>query len=67
MFQGVQQTVCIVLAARTAKPDPARPARVRYHALPVGRREEKFAALTTLSLDGAGWTDCQEDWRAPWD
>ena len=65
VFQGVQQPVCIVLAARTGKPDPTRPARVRYHALPVGKREDKFAALTTLALDGAGWTDCLEEWRAP--
>lgn len=65
IFQGVLQPVCIVLAARTGKPDPARPARVRYQALPLGRREEKFAALRRLSLDGTGWTDCRTDWRAP--
>ncbi len=65
IFQGVQQPVCIVLVARTGKPDPARPARVRYQALPAGRREGKFAALAALSLDDAGWTDCSADWRAP--
>lgn len=65
IFQGVQQPVCVVLASRTGKPDPARPARVRYHALSVGRREEKFAALALLTLDGTAWTDCPDDWRAP--
>lgn len=64
VFQGVQQPVCIVLASRTGTPDPARPARVRYRTLPVGRREEKFAALTALSLDDHGWTGCPADWRA---
>ncbi|WP_203077181.1 type ISP restriction/modification enzyme [Falsiroseomonas ponticola] len=64
VFQGVQQPVCIVLAARTGRRGPA-PARVRYRALPVGRREGKFAALAALSLDGEGWTDCPEEGRAP--
>ena len=65
VFQGVQQPVCIVLAARTAHHDPAIPARVRYHALPTGRREAKFDALAALTLDGPTWTDCPTDWRAP--
>ena len=37
----------------------------RYHSLPKGRREEKFAALDKLALDGDAWTDCPTDWRAP--
>ena len=45
IFQGVQQPVCIVLVSRSAKSDPNTPATVRYHSLPEGRREEKFAAL----------------------
>ena len=65
VFQGVQQPVCIVLAARTGKPDATKPARVRFRSLPVGRREEKFAALAALTLDGDGWVDCANDWRAP--
>lgn len=64
VFQGVQQPVCIVLAVRSGAPDPARTARVRYRALPVARREEKFAALAVLSLDDAGWTDCPTSGRA---
>lgn len=64
IFQGVQQPVCIVLVARTGKADASKPARVRYRALPVGRREEKFAALATLTLDGEGWIECPEEERA---
>ena len=64
IFQGVQQPVCIVLAARTGRRDAAQPARVRYHSLPSGPREDKFTALETLALDGEGWTDCPADLRA---
>lgn len=63
IFQGVQQPVCIVLAAKPLGKDRNVPARVRYQALPKGRREEKFAALETLSLDEQGWRDCQSGWR----
>ena len=71
VFQGVQHPVCIVLAARTGKADPAEPARVRFRSLPAGRRDGKFAALAALAalaavtLDGEGWTDCPAGWRAP--
>lgn len=65
IFQGVQQPVCIVLAARRLSKNAEEPAHVHFHALPKGRREEKFAALAELSLGGAGWIDCPSDWRAP--
>jgi hypothetical protein len=65
IFQGVQQPVCIVLAAKPLNNDPAMPARVRFKALPKGRREEKFKALETLSLDGPGWSDALSGWRDP--
>jgi hypothetical protein len=65
IFQGVQQPVCIVLAARTPKNDPAVPARVRFRALPKGRREEKFEALASLGLNDAGWIDAAAGWREP--
>ena len=65
IFQGVQQPVCIVLAARTGKPDATKPARVRFRSLPAGGRQDKFAALAALTLDGSGWTDCPTEWRAP--
>lgn len=63
IFQGVQQPVCIVIAARKRGEDGKRPARLRFRALPEGRREEKFAALGALSLDDAGWTEGADGWR----
>ena len=65
IFQGVQQPVCIVLAARKLGKDANQPARVRFHALPKGRREEKFAALGALSLATSDWADCPSGWRDP--
>ena len=65
IFQGVQQPVCIVLASRSAKNNKDAPASVRYRALPLGRREEKFTSLGKITLGGQGWTDCPTDWRAP--
>ncbi|MGY6709020.1 MAG: type ISP restriction/modification enzyme [Rhizobiaceae bacterium] len=65
IFQGVQQPVCIVLAARTLGKDKEAPAKVRFRALPRGTREEKFAALDKLALDQDSWQDCPSGWRAP--
>ena len=65
IFQGVQQPVCTVLAARKLGKGDETPARVRFRALPKGRREEKFKALAALSLDAKDWIDCPSDWRAP--
>jgi hypothetical protein len=65
IFQGVQQPVCIVLAARKLGKETDGAALVRFHTLPKGRREEKFEALAKLSLDDSGWINCPSDWRAP--
>ncbi len=65
LFQGVQQPVCIALAARRRGKDDKTPARVQFRALPKGRREEKFKTLAALSLDAKDWVDCPADWRAP--
>jgi predicted helicase len=65
IFQGVQQPVCIMLAARKLGKDEKTPARVRFRAVSKGRREEKFVALAALALDANDWTDCPADWRAP--
>lgn len=65
IFQGVQHPVCIVLASRSPANDPATPAKVRFHALAKGRRDEKFEELETVTLDGANWSNCPTDWRAP--
>ena len=63
IFQGVQQPICIVLAARTLNKDTGEPARVRFRALPAGHREEKFAALNALSLHDVDWVDGATGWR----
>ena len=65
IFQGVQQELCIVLAARTLDKDRSRPARLRFTALPEGRQKEKFEALSRLSLDGPEWAEGPAGWREP--
>lgn len=65
IFQGVQQTVCIVLAARKLGKSPEESALVWFHSLPEGPREEKFAALGKLSLVESKWISCSSDWRDP--
>ena len=54
IFQGVQQPVCIVLAARSPNKDRETPARLKFIALPRGRREAKFEALAKLSFGDSG-------------
>lgn len=63
IFQGVQQPVCIVLAARRKGKDLTQPGRVHFRTLSEGRREEKFTALAGIALHDGGWVDGQDDWR----
>lgn len=65
IFQGVQQPVCIVLAARSAKKDADVPAIVRFRALPEGHRQGKFEALAKIDLNDSEWKEAPSDWRAP--
>lgn len=65
IFQGVQHQVCIVLAARSADKNRDIPGKLRYIALPKGRRENKFEALAKLSLGGSGWEKGATGWREP--
>jgi N-6 DNA Methylase len=65
IFQGVQQPICIVLAARTLNKDTKVPARVRFRTLPAGLREKKFAALNAFSLRDSDWIDGAAGWREP--
>lgn len=65
IFQGVQQPVCIVIAVRKKDTDETSPARVCFTSLPEAHRDDKFAALTDLTLGGDGWTECPAEWRAP--
>src|SRR5690606_7919538 len=53
IFQGVQQPVCIVLAARPAGKDTTKPAELLYRSLAPGRREDKFDELGTITLSGS--------------
>ena len=65
IFEGVQQPVCIVLATRRLGKDPSIPAKLSLRSLTIGRREEKFEALASLSLTGTGWTEGPSGWREP--
>ncbi len=66
IFQGVQQPVCIVMAARRdSSKSRDEPARVRFRALPEGAREAKFEAIARIGLGDSGWTDAAKGWRAP--
>ena len=65
IFQGVQQPVCIVLAARSKNKAADKPAVVKYTVLPAGKREEKFAALAKLKLESKVWQDCSTDSTRP--
>ncbi|MCA3704331.1 MAG: N-6 DNA methylase [Methylobacterium sp.] len=65
IFQGVQQPVCIVLAARTKNKDRTVPAKLHFLALPKGKRDAKFDALTTIALRGGDWIDGPSGWREP--
>ncbi len=65
IFQGVQQEVCIVLAARALDKDHQNPAKLKYLSLPVGTRELKFDVLKKLSVSDGDWTDGVNEWREP--
>jgi hypothetical protein len=65
IFQGVQQAVCNVLAARKHGKSTEQSARVHFHSLPKGSREEKIGTLEKLSLVESEWVDCPSDWRDP--
>ena len=55
IFQGVQQPVCIVIAAREAKKSRDIPATLHFTALPEGLRTVKFKALNTMTLLEHEW------------
>jgi hypothetical protein len=65
IFQGVQQPICIVLAARKLGKNVKKAASVWFRASPEGRREEKFAALAKFRIADADWIECSSEWRAP--
>lgn len=63
IFQGVQQPICIVLAARAPGKAQDQPSALHFRALPAARREEKFTALTDISLGSDGWLVGPSGWR----
>ena len=65
LFQGVQQPVCIVIAARWPHAQPGGLARVRWFALPKGHRSAKFEALSRMQLEGPEWVYCGAGSRDP--
>jgi Type ISP C-terminal specificity domain len=65
IFQGVQQPVCIVMASRSNASKAHNPASVHFRALPLGKREQKFEALSAIRLDDRDWVDAPTGWRAP--
>ena len=65
IFQGVQQPVCIVLAARWTAGVKEQLAEVRWRSLPAGHRQGKFEALGKLALADSEWALCPSDGRAP--
>jgi hypothetical protein len=65
IFEGVQQPVCIVLAARAAGKDATKPAKLHFATLPEGKRKLKFEALAKLSLSKLKWQDGPPGWREP--
>ncbi|MDP8997158.1 MAG: N-6 DNA methylase [Pseudomonadota bacterium] len=64
IFEGVQQPVCIVVAARKLGKDKSKPAGVHFRVLAKGKREEKFKALAKISLNDKNWRACSTDFRA---
>ena len=52
------------MALRNTDTGSPTPARVRYRALPLGHRDDKFAALGAITLDDSGWSECSSDSRA---
>lgn len=65
IFQGVQQPICIVIAAQKLGKDKSKPGQVLFRSLAKGKREEKFEELENLQLTGGGWSECGEGWRDP--
>ena len=65
IFPGVQQQICIVLLARAPMKSRGKPARLKFIALPVGRKAEKLEALKTLNLASTLWRDGPSGWGDP--
>jgi Type ISP C-terminal specificity domain/N-6 DNA Methylase len=65
IFQGVQQPVCIVLAASSDGENRVVPAELYCTRLPTGSRKAKFSALDLLSITSSDWVKGPSGWRDP--
>ena len=71
IFGAMRQPVAIVTAARRGDIDHATPAKVRYHMVPLGGREDKMLHIRLLlNPRGEKWETLPTDsgpqgWRAP--
>jgi hypothetical protein len=65
IFEGVQQPVCILVAARAANKNRTKPAKLHCCVLPEGKRKLKFEALGNLTLKAEQWLDGPGGWRDP--
>lgn len=64
IFEGVQQPVCIVMAARAAGKNKSVPAKLHCLTLPEGKRKGKFAALAKIGAK-SNWAAGPQGWREP--
>ena len=64
VFPGVQQTLAIGLFVRTPSNDTDKPATINYTEI-SGRRDEKYARLAGIDLDGPAWRKARASWQAP--
>ncbi|MEJ7634024.1 N-6 DNA methylase [Aeromicrobium sp.] len=64
VFPGVQQTLSIGIFVRGSTISHDTPADISYVAL-SGRREDKYRALETLTLDSPLWRPARTGWQDP--
>lgn len=64
LFPGVQRPLAIGIFVRHTDTSPATPAVIHYTDI-SGRREAKFAQLSTLMLDDTQWRPVRSAWDAP--
>lgn len=64
IFAGVQQPLCITIALRDGSTGPEMSAPVQFTEV-RGTRNQKFAKLAALVLDGPDWKSCPAAPQAP--
>jgi hypothetical protein len=69
VFEAMKEEVCIGIFVRKGEPDPEIPAIIHRLDVPRGRREQKFAWLEGLTIDGhedgSDWEVCASGWGEP--